>query len=113
MSHPENSTTPSPAQAVLTTEVDLLETPINNRGETLLMVASGSDVRDALCAAQRLSSGVAQLCQHLHDDINAGNASVYCDALYAMSFLSETVCSLVAASRYNMPDPVQQTGVQP
>jgi hypothetical protein len=113
MSRPENSTTLSPAQALVTKRVELLETPISNQAETLLLVETGMPVKDALLAAQRLSSGVNELCLHLYDDINANNSPVFCNSLYALRFLSETVSALIAASRPAIESMDQQDGGQP
>ena len=94
MSHPKFTTTPSPAQSTLTSETGFLSTPIDNRGIQLLAVAPGSNAEDALRAARTLSSGMSQLCQHLHDSLNMGEMA-YCDGMAALSFLGETVSALI------------------
>lgn len=94
MSRPKNTTTPSLAQPILTRETGFLSTPIDNRGIQLLTVAPGTNAEDALRAARTLSSGMSQLCQHLHDSLNMGEMA-YCDGMAALSFLSETVSALV------------------
>lgn len=92
--HPKNSTTSLAPQALLTAQVGFCETPIDNRGNQLLNVAPGANAEDALLTAKVLSSGLAQLCQHLHDSVNMGEL-VYCDGVAALGFLAETVSALV------------------
>lgn len=94
MSHPKNTTTPSPAQPILTAEIGFFEAPIDNRGVQLLSVAAGTNAEDALRAARTLSSGLSQLCSRLHDSLNMGELA-YCDGMSALSFLGETVSALV------------------
>lgn len=102
MSHPKFTTTPPPAQSTKTTEISFFETPIDNRGLYLLKVEAGVNVEDALQTAKVLSSGAAQLCQHVHDSLNYGE-SVYCDALEALKFLNETVSTLVWSVQRGLP----------
>lgn len=90
----ENTTTPSPAQPIKTVEVDFFDTPIDNQAVQLLTVASGANAEDALRAARTLSSGMSQLCRHMHDSLNMGELA-YCDGMAALSFLSETVSALI------------------
>lgn len=90
----ENTTTPSLAQPVLTTEIGFFDTPIDNRGVKLLTVADGTNVEDALSAARTLSSGMSQLCRHLHDSLNMGELA-YCDGAATLAFLGETVSALI------------------
>lgn len=92
--HPENSTATSVAQALLTGHVGFCETPIDNRGMQLLSVAAGTAAEDALETAKVLSSGLGQLCRHMHDSLNMGEMS-YCDGMAALGFLAETVSALV------------------
>ena len=92
--HPKNTTAPSPAQPILTSETGFLSTPIDNRGIQLLAVAPGTNAEDALRAARTLSSGMSQLCQHLHDSLSMGEMA-YCDGIAALSFLGETVSALI------------------
>lgn len=94
MSHPENTTAPSPAQPSLTVEVSFLDTPFDNRGLQLLTVSAGANAEDALRQARTLSSGLSQLCQHMHDSLNMGEMA-YCDGMAALSFLGETVSALI------------------
>ncbi|MCE1117449.1 hypothetical protein [Pseudomonas sp. NMI795_08] len=108
--HPKNTTTPPPAQPALTVERPFLDTPIDNRGMFLLKVEAGVNAQDALHTARVLSSGAAQLCQHVHDSLNYGEP-VYCDALEALKFLSETVSTLVWS--VEMGGPVQGAEVLP
>lgn len=92
--HPKNTTAPSPAQPILTSETGFLGTPIDNRGIQLLAVAPGVNAEDALRAARTLSSGMSQLCQHMHDSLNMGEMA-YCDGMTTLSFLAETVSALI------------------
>ncbi|MBH3450871.1 hypothetical protein I5S84_18680 [Pseudomonas putida] len=92
--HPKNTTAPSPAQPILTSETGFLSTPIDNRGIQLLAVAPGTNAEDALRAARTLSSGMSQLCQHLHDSLSMDEMA-YCDGIAALSFLGETVSALI------------------
>ncbi len=92
--HPKNSTTPHPAQDLLTAAVGFLETPIDNNGLQILQISPGIAVEDALETAKVLSSGLGQLCRHMHDSLNMGELS-YCDGMTALEFLAETVSALV------------------
>ena len=94
MSRPKNTTAPSPAQPILTSETGFLSTPIDNRGIQLLAVAPGANAEDALRAARTLSSGLSQICQHMHDSLNMGEMA-YCDGAATLAFLSETVSALI------------------
>ncbi|MCO7523953.1 hypothetical protein NJH54_05440 [Pseudomonas asiatica] len=94
MSHPKNTTAPSSAQGILTTKVGFLNAPISPVADQLLSVDAGMNAEDALRAARTLSSGMSQLCQHLHDSLNLGE-SAYCDGMAALSFLGETVSALI------------------
>lgn len=94
MTHPKNSTNPLASQALLTGHVGFLNTPIDNRGIQMLAIAAGTNVEDALQTAKVLSSGLAQIHQHIHDSVNSGEL-VYCDGLAALGFLAETVSALV------------------
>lgn len=90
----ENTTTPSLAQPILTAETGFLDAPIDNRGVHLLNVAAGTNAEDALSAARTLSSGMSQLCRHLHDSLNLGE-SAYCDGAATLAFLGEAVSALI------------------
>ncbi|MNJ39144.1 hypothetical protein D3C77_340090 [compost metagenome] len=92
--HPKNTTGTNQAQAILTTEVDYLNTPIDNQGLQLLRVAAGANAEDALETAKVLSSGLGQLCQAMHDSLNMGEMA-YCDGMATLCFLAETVSALV------------------
>lgn len=106
----KNNTAPSPAQPTQTVELSFLDTPIDNRGRYLLKVEAGVNAEDALETAKALSSGAAQLCQHVHDSLNYGE-SVYCDALIALKFLNETVSTLVWSVQRGIP--ASSAGEQP
>lgn len=92
--HPKNTTAKHGAQAGLTTEVDFFNTPIDNQGIQLLTVVAGANAEDALRAAKTLSSGLSQLCQHMHDSLNMGELA-YCDGMATLSFLGETISALI------------------
>ncbi|CAH0649153.1 hypothetical protein I5S53_04165 [Pseudomonas juntendi] len=94
MSHPKNTTAQSSVQAILTTKVGFLNAPISPVADQLLSVDAGMNAEDALRAARTLSSGLSQLCQHMHDSLNMGEMA-YCDGMAALSFLGETVSALV------------------
>ncbi|CAO3311976.1 MULTISPECIES: hypothetical protein [unclassified Pseudomonas] len=94
MSHPKNTTAPSPVQAILTSKVGFLNAPITPTADQLLSVDAGMNAEDALRAARTLSSGLSQLCQHMHDSLNMGEMA-YCDGMAALSFLGEAVSALV------------------
>lgn len=91
---PENITAGTTAQALRTSAVGFCDTPIDNRGEQMLQVASGIDSADALQQAKVLASGLGQLCRNLHDTINYGELA-YCDGVAAMGFLADTVSALI------------------
>lgn len=92
--HPKNTTSPPAAQPILARKIGLLSTPIANSRDQLLSVEPGLDAQDALQAARTLSSGMSQLCRHMHDSLNYGEM-VYCDGVAALEFLGETVNALI------------------
>ncbi|MGG5288817.1 hypothetical protein [Pseudomonas shirazensis] len=94
MSHPKNTTAPSLAQPTLTTELSFFETPIDNTALHMLKVQAGINTQDALDAARTLTSGLAQICEHVHESVNNGDL-VLCDSLKALQFLSETASALI------------------
>lgn len=107
--HPKNTTTPSLAQAIKTVEVDFLDTPIDNRGLYLFKVGGGINAEDALHTAKVLSSGIGQICQHMHDSLNYGEP-IYCDAITTLKFLSETVSTLVCSVEKGSASSVEVPG---
>jgi hypothetical protein len=92
--HPKNSTAQTAAQALLTAQVAFCVTPIDDRGVQMLAVNGGVAVGEALETAKVLSSGIGQICQHMHDAMNMGELT-YCDGMAALGFLAETVNALV------------------
>ncbi|MHC8404328.1 hypothetical protein [Pseudomonas sp. TMB3-21] len=90
----KNSTAPHPAQDLRTVTVGFLETPIDNKGLQILQISPGIAAEDALETAKVLSSGLGQLCRHMHDSLNMGEMT-YCDGMTALGFLAETVSALV------------------
>ncbi|WP_236170417.1 hypothetical protein [Pseudomonas parakoreensis] len=90
----ENSTNPIASQELVTALVGFYNTPIDNRGIQMLNVAPGTNAEDALQAAKVLSSGLGQICSHMHDSLNMGELA-YCDGMAALGFLAETVSALV------------------
>lgn len=100
--HPKNTTTPSPAQPALTTELSFFEAPIDNAALHMLNVQPGINAKDALDAARTLTSGVARLCDHVQASVNFGDL-VFCDSLKALSFLSETASALIWSVQRGLP----------
>jgi hypothetical protein len=94
MSHPENTTGIASTQQLLTVETDFGETPIDNRGLQVFQVASGINIEDALETAKTLSSGLGQICDHIHDSLNYGEMA-YTDGAKTLAFLAQTVSALV------------------
>lgn len=94
--HPKNTTVPPKAQVMLTTAAHFCETPIENRGDQIMQVMAGINAQDALQTARMLSSGLGQICRHVHDSLNAGEMA-FCDGLATMQFVAETVSALVCA----------------
>jgi hypothetical protein len=92
--HPKNSTTPASVQALLTAVTGFCETPIDNKGTQMLQVVAGVDAADALQKAKTLSSGLGQICDHMHDSVNMGEM-VYCDSVKTLAFIAETVSALI------------------
>lgn len=92
----ENITAGLAAQALRTSPVEFCDTPIDKQAMQMMQIMPGIDAADALQQAKVLSSGLGQLCRHLHDSLNMGE-SAYCDGVEAMAFLAETVSALVWA----------------
>ncbi|WP_434701514.1 hypothetical protein [Pseudomonas sp. D1-36] len=92
--HTKNSSNPLASQALLTGLVGFCDTPIDSRGIQLLNVAAGTNAEDAIQTAKVLSSGLGQICRHMHDSLNMGEIA-YCDGMAALGFLAETVSALV------------------
>lgn len=57
-------------------------------------VTGGMNVDDALQTAKVLSSGLGQICNHLHDSLNMGELA-YCDGMKTLAFIAETVSALI------------------
>lgn len=93
MSRPENTTRIAATQQLLTVETDFGETPIDNRGLQVFHVASGINIEDALETAKTLSSGLGQICDHIHDSLNAGEL-MYCDGVKTLAFIAQAVSAL-------------------
>jgi hypothetical protein len=94
MSRPENSKTHGVTQLPLTVAADFSNTPIDNRGLMVFGVTPGINAEDALQTARTLSSGVGQICDHMHDSLNMGETA-YCDGLKTLAFIAEAVSALV------------------
>jgi hypothetical protein len=77
-----------------TVVVGFFDTPIANGTDQVFQVAAGVALEDALETAKVLSSGLGQICNHLHDSLNMGE-SAYCDGVKALAFLAESVSALV------------------
>ncbi|SDI40920.1 hypothetical protein [Pseudomonas abietaniphila] len=94
MSRPENTTGINLAQHLMTVESCFGNTPIDNRGLMVFNVAGGTNIEDALETAKTLSSGLGQICDHLHDSLNMGEMA-YCDGVKTLAFIAEAVSALV------------------
>jgi len=94
MSRPENTTGISLVQQLMTVESCFGNTPIDNRGLMVFNVAGGTNVEDALETAKTLSSGLGQICDHMHDSLNMGELA-YCDGVKTLAFIAEAVSALV------------------
>jgi len=92
--HPKNSTTPQTVQDLLTSATGFCETPIDNKGTQMMEVVAGIDAADALQKARTLSSGLGQICDHMHDSVNMGEL-VFCDGVKTLAFIAETIAALV------------------
>lgn len=92
--HPKNSTALSTTQDLLTVKVEFCNTPISNTGAQMFSVTADIGAEDALQTAKVLSSGLGQICSHMHDSLNMGELA-YCDGMAALGFLAETVSALV------------------
>ncbi|MBD8598769.1 hypothetical protein [Pseudomonas sp. CFBP 8772] len=90
----ESSKTPDVTQQPLTVEADFGDTPIDNRGLKVFSVTAGVNVEDALQTAKTLSSGLGQICDHMHDSLNMGEMA-YCDGMKTLAFVAEAVSALV------------------
>ena len=102
MLHPKNTTGSPVAQDSLTTEVEFCETPISNQGTEMLKVAAGIECRDAVEKARALSSGLGQICKHMHDAVNYGDL-VCCDGLETLSFVAEAISALLWSVQKGLP----------
>ncbi|KGF63646.1 hypothetical protein [Pseudomonas lutea] len=92
--HPKNSKTPEVTQLPLTANADFSNTPIDNRGLMVFSVTAGINAEDALQTAKTLSSGLGQICDHMHDSLNMGEMA-YCDGMKTLAFVAEAVSALV------------------
>lgn len=102
MSHPKNSTTPDVTQQSLTVEADFSNTPLDNRGLMVFSVTAGINADDALQTARTLSSGLGQICDHMHDSLNMGEMA-YCDGVKTLAFIAEAVSALVWSVQRGLP----------
>jgi len=92
--HPKNTTGIASTQQLLTIETNFSNTPIDNRGLMVFNVAAGTNIEDALQTAKTLSSGLGQICDHMHDSLNMGELA-YCDGVKTLAFIAEAVSALV------------------
>lgn len=109
--HPKNSTNPLASQALLTGLVGFCDTPMDNRGIQMLHVAAGTNAEDALQTAKVLSSGLAQICKHMHDSINMGEIP-YCDSMTALGFLAEAASALIWSVQRGVESSLEVGGEQ-
>jgi hypothetical protein len=94
MSRPENSKTSPVVQQGLTVESGFSDTPLDNRGLMVFNVAAGIKAEDALQTAKTLTSGLGQICSHIHDSLNMGETA-YCDGMKTLVFIAEAASALV------------------
>jgi hypothetical protein len=109
MSRPENSKTPDVTQQSLTVEADFSNTPIDNRGLMLFSVTAGVNADDALQTARTLSSGLGQICDHMHDSLNMGEMA-YCDGVKTLAFIAEAISALVWSVQRGLPQVKEGAG---
>lgn len=102
MSRPENTKTPDLTQQALTVATGFGDTPIDNRTLMVFGVTPGVNVEDALQTAQTLSSGLRQICDHMHDSLNMGEMA-YCDGVKTLAFIAEAVSALVWSVQRGLP----------
>ncbi|MGA3682499.1 hypothetical protein [Pseudomonas graminis] len=102
MSRPENSKTQDVTQLPLTVASDFSNTPIDNRGLMVFSVTAGINAEDALQKARTLSSGLGQICDHMHDSLNMGEMA-YCDGVKTLAFIAEAVSALVWSVQRGLP----------
>lgn len=105
--HPENINNQSIAQDSLTTEQGFCETPINNKGEYMLQVVPGIGSRDAIQQARTLTSGLGQICQHMHDSLNYGEM-MYCDGMATLKFVADSVSALLWSVQKGLPSEIAE-----
>ncbi|OCX19748.1 hypothetical protein [Pseudomonas graminis] len=109
MSRPENSKTQGVTQLPLTVRSDFSNTPIDNRGLMVFGVTAGINAEDALQAARTLSSGLGQICDHMHDSLNMGEMA-YCDGMKTLAFITEAVSALVWSVQRGLPQAQEESG---
>lgn len=109
MSRPENTKTSTAVQHALTVETGFSNTPIDNRGQMVFSVAAGTNAEDALQAAKTLSSGLGQICDHMHDSLNMGEMA-YCDGMKTLAFIAEAVSALVWSVQRGLPQAQAEAG---
>lgn len=109
MSRPENTKTSNAAQQALTVETDFSNTPIDNRGQMVFTVTAGTNAKDALEVAKTLSSGLGQICDHMHDSLNMGEMA-YCDGMKTLAFIAEAVSALVWSVQRGLPEAQAEAG---
>ena len=91
---PEITIASTSTQRPITVETGFGETPVDNRGLMVFNVAACIDAQDALQKAKTLSSGLGQICDHMHDSLNMGEMA-YCDGMKTLAFVAEAVSALV------------------
>ncbi len=105
--HPKNTTGSPVAQDSLTTEVDFCNTPISNTSTQMLQVVAGIDSRDAIQKARTLSSGLGQICQHMHDSLNYGEMT-YTDGMATLQFVAESVSAILWSVQRGLPSEIAE-----
>lgn len=110
MSRPENSKSVNVVQLPRTASADFSSTPIDNLGLMVFSVTAGINAEDALQTAKTLSSGLGQICDHMHDSLNMGEMA-YCDGMKTLAFIAEAVSALVWSVQRGMT-PKAEGGAQ-
>lgn len=87
----ENTKAPVEAQQLKTTEVSFA----NQCHGELLSVRPGVPADEALDLARNLAHGLQCICEHLGDVVNHGGELTYLDEMRTLSFLGETIGSLI------------------
>ncbi|WP_430305296.1 hypothetical protein [Pseudomonas mosselii] len=106
MSHPKNTTAPSPAQLPGLNQMEFGDLEL--QGVRLFTIQEGVGLIDGLRFAADIGEGVHQLANRLAASINDGELA-YLSEVRALAFLGEVASTLTRASQYAL----QKMGEQP